>query len=338
MKRSMGSGLGVFAIAASFVSPAAFGCDICAVYVGTELRERRTGPWLGIAEQFTRFATLQEGGEEVSNPARERLESSITQIALGYSFHPTFGVQVNVPVISRSFRRLEGEAVVRGSESGVGDLSALARYSLFDRMTPRGPLRLELFAGFEAPTGDSDRLREELAEGHDEGTAGEEEVPSGDHSEAHHGHEASGVHGHDLALGSGSWDGLFGGRAFAARGRWFSSAVVQYAIRTEGDFDYSYADELTWSAAVGRFLLVRHEQLVGLQAIFSGETKGKDTLDGRRLDDTAITALYAGPGVFATWGASFALEASGELPILQHNSALQIVPDYRIRGGLSWRF
>lgn len=39
---------------------------------------RRFG--LGIAQQLTRFATLQNEGEEVANPARERIESSITQL------------------------------------------------------------------------------------------------------------------------------------------------------------------------------------------------------------------------------------------------------------------
>ena len=33
-----------------------------------------------------------------------------------------------------------------------------------------------------------------------------------------------------------------------------------------------------------------------------------------------------------------AAEVAAELPVVQHNTSLQIVPDYRVRGGVTWRF
>lgn len=322
---------------------AADACDVCAVYTATELRERRVGPTVGVAEQFSHFGTLRRDGDEIDNPAGERIESSVTQLLLGYTVHPRITLQVNLPVISRSFRRSTGDGIDRGHERGIGDLSVLGEVEAFSAVTETGVVRLSLLAGVKLPTGDSDRLREELAEDHHH-EAGSEQAGTGDehHEEAPdgspHEHAESGVHGHDLALGSGSYDGIFGARLFASWRRTFATAKLQYTLRSRGDVDYRYADDLTWSGGPGVFLWLGHTETLGLQAVLSGETKGKDDLDGAKADDTAITALYAGPGLLFTWGSSLGVEVTADLPVVQNNSALQIVPDYRIRGGASWRF
>ncbi len=317
------------------------------------MRERRTGPIVGVAEQFSHFGTLQRGGDEVANPFDEKLDSSITQVLVGYAPIPDLLLQVNLPVIHRTFRRVEEGVAQTGSESGIGDLSLLGQYALWSRQTEESIVRFTLIGGVKLPTGDGDRLREELEHGHDE-----EEGADHDGAEEHaelgrshglaqsvrfhagedHGEVESGVHGHDLALGSGSIDGIVGARLFASRGRAFVTGGIQYAIRSEGDFDYRYADDLTWTGGPGYFLLLEHDHALGLQGILTGETKGKDELAGERLDDTGVTALYAGPGVLFTYGSSFALDVAGDLPVVQNNTALQIVPDYRIRGGVSFRF
>ena len=87
-----------------------------------------------------------------------------------------------------------------------------------------------------------------------------------------------------------------------------------------------------------QFALLTHRYSLGLQAVLSGETKGKDTQRGERLADTGITALYVGPGLTFTWGTSLAADVAFDLPAVQDNTAVQIVPDYRVRGGLTWRF
>ena len=294
-------------------------CDLCAIYSATELRERRTGLRLGIAEQFSSYNTLQRDGEEVANPAGEWLNSTITQFVAGYNFTPRLGVQVNVPLISRYFRRQEAAGVVHGDETGIGDLSLLANYEVYSDVTENSVVRFNLIGGFKLPSGNSHRLKEELAE------SDEAETPSG-------------IHGHDLALGSGSLDGVFGAQLFWSWQRLFLQTAIQYIVRTQGSFDYQYADDLMWNGGPGAFVLVSHDYTLGLQAALSGESKGKDTLAGVPADDTAITSLYAGPGLLLTWGTSLGAELAGDIPVVQNNSALQIVPDYRVRGGFTWRF
>lgn len=343
----------VLALVASTSAAPAEACDVCAVYTATELREGRTGFAIGVAEQFSRFGTLRDGGDEVANPFDEKIDSSITQLVFGYAPLPDLLFQVNVPILSRHYRRVEDGLVETGSESGLGDLSLLAQYAVWSTQTEESVVRFTVLGGIKLPTGDSDRLGDEL-EHHEE--AGPEDAHGAEEAHAlsrraltlgqsvrfhdgeHHEEIRSGVHGHDLALGSGSIDGIVGARVFASRDRAFLAAQVQYAIRSEGDFDYEYADDLTWSGGPGYFLRLEHDWTLGLQGVLSGETKSKDEQKGERLDDSAITALYAGPGLLFTWGSSLGLEIAGDLPVIQSNTSLQIVPDYRIRGGASWRF
>jgi hypothetical protein len=311
-------------------------CDICAVYTATELREAKVGFRAGVAEQFTYYGTLQRDGEEIPNPNDEFLRSSITQVVLGYQLHPRAGVQLNLPLISRTFRRLGADGVARGDETGVGDLSLLANVLAFDRVSERSVFRFTVLGGLKLPSGDSSRLGEEAAEGDEAGHA-----EAGPHPALAHvvGPEAaSGVHGHDLALGSGSVDGIVGGSLFWSWRRAFVTASGQYAIRTEGDFDYRYANDLTWLAGPGAFAVLTHDWTVTVQALVAGETKGKDEIDGVAADDTGITSLFAGPGFALTWGTSLHAELAADLPVVRHNTAVQVVPDYRLRGAFTWRF
>ena len=112
------------------VAPA-HGCDLCAIYTTTEAREDQTGFRVGLGTQFTYFHTLQNNGEEVPNPDGEKIASSITQFMFGYNFFPRFGVQINVPVISRDYTRVLESGVKVGNVTGFGDLSLVAIAKIF---------------------------------------------------------------------------------------------------------------------------------------------------------------------------------------------------------------
>jgi hypothetical protein len=256
----------------------------------------------------------------------------------------------------RNFRRLEEDGINKGDENGFGDLSLLADVVAYSTVRENAVLRLSLFGGLKLPSGNSSRLREETEEedGAADGHFQRNETPDGSDFFGptagrffpEHGDSAdfeSGIHGHDLALGSGSVDGILGMRLFASWRQIFFAGSLQYLLRTEGSFDYQYANDLLWSAGPGLFVLLGHDLWrrdfsVACQAVLSGETKGKDTLEGNDVDDTSITSMYIGPGFTFTWGSSLSADIVGDLPVLQNNSSLQIVPDYRLRGGITWRF
>ncbi|GBD24951.1 hypothetical protein HRbin30_00265 [bacterium HR30] len=320
--------------------PSARGCDICAIYTATELQESRVGLRLGVAEQFTRFATLQQDGRKIANPAGERLESSITQLLFGYAWSPQILLQLNVPVIHRNFRRLSPAGRERDQESGLGDVSLHVFATLLHSTWEASIQRLSVSLGIEFPTGSPRRLREELAD-HEEPS--HPEVPPIFRAAPfwpRHGLETaqSGIHGHDVVLGSGSTDLIFGGQWLGTYRRLYGTLLLQYFLRTEGSYDYTFADETIFSGGPGLFLWTAHRSTLGLQSLFTLHTKGTDTLRGERVGDTGATFVYVGPATHWTWRTNLSADVAVEVPILQNTTSVQIVPDLRVRGGLVWRF
>ena len=77
--------------------------------------------------------------------------------------------------------------------------------------------------------------------------------------------------------------------------------------------------------------------MVGCQCAVSGEHKDTDEFRGQPAGDTGITAVYVGPRIVASYQ-HVSAELAAEFPLLIDNTALQVVPDYRLRAGiaLSW--
>jgi hypothetical protein len=286
------------------------GCDLCSVYAATEAQGGSgKGFFGGVAEQFTHFGTVQEDGHKVASEG-QYIDSSVAQVFAGYNFNNSVGVQLNLPVIYRAF----GSETIHGTELGIGDVSLVGTFTAYRHLSERFNFSWTLLGGVKFPTGDSSRLN-----------TPDSELPEG-------------IGGHDLALGSGSYDGLVG---TGVSGRWkrlFASASLQYAIRSEGDFQHHYANDLTWFGGPGVYLVLGHQYTLSLQAVVSGETKGKDTFSGVPDGDSAETLVYLGPQVNLTWGSRLAVVAGVDLPVSRDNSGLQVLPDYRVRGAVTLRF
>jgi len=326
-------------------------CDICAIYTAVDLGPSKLGFRVGVGEQYTHFGTTLDDSEEVPSTG-EKMDSSITQILLGYHFTPKIGLQLTIPIIHRTFTRLEEGELENGSETGFGDLALLGSFVPFEAVGENGLFRASLWGGLKLPSGNPDRLAEEQDEDHDtldlngDGIIDAEErirqrlegLSSTGLGSPLHDEAGSAIHGHDLALGSGSVDGIIGGHVFMSWDRFFLTQSAQYAIRTEGAFEYQYANDLTWQGGPGWFVYLDHDLSISLQGTVSGETKGNDTFEGEKLDDTAVTYVFAGPAMQVSWGTSFSFEMFGDIPFVRNETGLQIAPDYRIRGGLVWRF
>jgi hypothetical protein len=149
---------------------------------------------------------------------------------------------------------------------------------------------------------------------------------------------AAGIGGHDLALGSGSFDGVIGTDIFARWSRLFLTAGTQYAIRSEGDFGYQYANDLSWSGGPGIYVALTDDYTLALQANVTGEYKKEDTIHGAALDDTAETSVFLGPQINFTWGSQLSAQLGADLPVSIVSSGEQIVPTFRVHAALTWRF
>ncbi|MCC6847062.1 MAG: hypothetical protein IT294_01075 [Deltaproteobacteria bacterium] len=339
------------ALAAVVAAAPAAACDVCAVYTATEMREERVGWIAGIAEQGTRFETGLPDASGRTVDKGERLNSFITQLFLGYDFHPKFGVQVTVPIIARDYHRLRNRRLVdgriqdgvmtKGNVSGFGDVAVIGVLRPWSRVTTNAVLRFTLLGGLEMPSGDPQKLAEEQQLRRESEAAAAVATP-GRVASAHHLPEGSpsGINGHDLALGSGSIDGIVGGTAFASWKRLFTTWSVQHAIRMEGAYRYQYGDETTWFVGAGAFVLLDHDHTLALQLVNSGKHQGTDTLEGTSTApdgaSSALTFVYLGPALTFTWGDSLLLDLAGDLPAVRPEEGLR--PQYRVRGGVSWRF
>ena len=299
----------VLVVAGACAQPVA-ACDLCSIYAATEAQGGSgKGFFGGVAEQFSHFGTLQQEGHKVSGEG-QYIDSSVAQVFAGYNFNNRFGLQLNLPVIYRAF----GSDTVHGTESGIGDLSLVGTFTAYRKLTEDFNFSWALLGGVKFPTGDSSRLN-----------MPDSQLPDG-------------IGGHDLALGSGSYDGLVGTGVFARWKRMFATANVQYAIRSEGDFEHQYANDLTWFGGPGAYLAMNHSYTLSLQALVSGETKGKDTFGGVHDGDSAETLVYLGPQVNFTWGSRLSALVGVDLPVSRDNSGTQVMPDYRVRGAVTWRF
>jgi hypothetical protein len=113
---------------------------------------------------------------------------------------------------------------------------------------------------------------------------------------------------------------------------------VSYSIRSCGDFGYRYANDLMWNGGPGFFFVLNESWTASLQFVVSGEHKGLDRFRGEDAEDTGITAVYVGPQLNFTWSDKFSAQAAVDIPLLLDNTALQAVPDYRVRAAFTWRF
>lgn len=270
-----------------------------------EMEHAREPSWANglygaIGEQFTYFGTLQLDGEEIHDPTGQYLSSSITQLVVGRDITSRFALQINVPIIYREFKRQEGFAVDRGTVAGLGDMSILLKTVAFHYSSParrsfefegKNPVAIEhepdftasavLITGLKLPTGATSRLKEEF---------NEVEIP---------GAPESGIHGHDLTLGTGSYDGLFGEQTSVRYKNVFFETNMQFTLRGDGAHQYHFANDLAWSAAPGYYVVRRPDTILGLQFVTSGEYKDVDRFRGKKAEDTGVTSVFVGPRIVA---------------------------------------
>ena len=176
-----------------------------------------------------------------------------------------------------------------------------------------------MLTGIKSPTGDSSRLEEEFHE---------IEIP---------GAPVSGIHGHDLTLGTGSYDGIFGEQFSLRYKNIFLESNVQFTLRGDGAHQYHFANDLVWNAGPGYYFIRRRDMIIGLQFAASGEHKDFDRFRGKKAEDTGITSVFLGPRMVVSRG-RFSAEVAAEIPVLIDNTALQVVPDYRLRAAISLHF
>jgi len=313
---------------------AAWGCDLCAVYNTDAARgELGQGFSFTLSEQFIPCGTVQLNGNELPPSVLDQnfVDSSMTHIVPTWNFSDRFGISANLPLIHRRFDRFQltpsGVVADSGTESGIGDLSLIARYNLLRQVKGSSSLTVNLLAGVKFPTGDPSRVEEEV-----ELTRQLDLIYGPGHQ-----HAVSGVHLRDLTLGSGSYDGVFGITGSVGRKRLFFNAQFQYYLRTEA-LDYEFGDELMISGGPGVFVFLEDNFTLSVQALAVYDWMKPDNVLGRQNLNTGMTAVYIGPQIVLTIGQYFSANLGVDIPLNIENDGLQNVPDYRFHAGASVSF
>jgi hypothetical protein len=305
-------------------------CDLCAIYGATTARSEATGPVFTLAEQYMSEHTLQYHSQRIIVDNPEFLDTSITHLIPGYNFNRDFGLNLNIPLIHHNFRwydALTGN-YHNGTSQGLGDISLIGRWTPIANQNMTRSFRLNLLGGIKFPTGDTQFLREDVAQNN----ALTAIYGSG------HEHAFSAVHLHDLTLGSGSVDAVFGITANARYKRVFLTAEAQYYLRTEGESDFRFGDTVMLSGGPGAYLVLKKSFTLNLQAVARFENTEHSFYGPEISNQTGMREIYAGPQLTTTIGQHFSAQIGGDLPIDIRNSGFQVVPDYRIHGSLTWSF
>jgi hypothetical protein len=319
----------VAALLALALPRAAFGCDPCGLHGAVQIpgvfnAMRTTGlrpaaVTVGVQEQLTTFSVTGENDLRTTESDLELIRTlSVTNFSLAYNASQQFAVQVNAPLLARSYDHFERFRKVRDTEVGFGDGSILGTYAPYTESWGDGRAFVGVVAGLKVPTGDSGSLKK---------VASSDEAPATER-----------IQGRGLTLGTGSYDVPLGVTGYLRRGRLQLFSSAQYTFRGEGTADYRFANDCGWSLAPGWLFLLGEEESLAVSAVVSGEHKGSDHLSGELLPRTASDVIYLGPELFYALGATASLQLAVDLPLARDVGGAVVKPETRTRLAVSWSF
>ncbi len=325
-------------VLAAISSSQLFACEACVSYSAPSSLEGDSGDWH--MSFFSRYSVLDQrlDGSDTLADNGEEITSWYNIATLGYSLSPKVQLNLAVPILSRDFTKLDDGHFVSGSESGLGDMNLRASWTTILSKVDDTAQALTLTAGIKAPTGDTDRLDEgsdHEEEGH--GSMGHDEVDSSQDAmdSGHHG--SSAISGHDLTLGSGSWD-VFAGIQWRHEQEAFSAdAKILYYLRTEGDHGYQYSDDVFVTAHIGRALLSTDTGSLRGRVGLSGEFRDADEQYGEKIEHTDLDSIY-GTATFTVSHNAWIAELGVDIPIYEHVADVTLVPEFRTRAAIGVQF
>jgi len=192
-------------------------------------------------------------------------------LALAWGVTPRLAVFATSPILDVTLEVDTPRGRRTREATGLGDVAFLARYTVYQRDSSSGTLRVAPFAGLETPTGDSDR-RDELGR-----------LPR------------------PLQLGSGSWDPRVGVVLTRQTLGWELDTAVSYQANTESD-GFEFGDELRWDASYQHRVWPRRlgEGVPAfLYAVIESNllTAGPDRARGVEDPDSGGTVWFLSPGL-----------------------------------------
>lgn len=241
-----------------------------------------------------------KGFDFASDPEELNRDLSVQALPLVgvYGLTPRFTLFAIAPLLEKELEVATPLGRRSRGDSGLGDVTLLARYTAWQRDAPGRTLRLAPFGGVEAPTGRDDA-------GDDLGPL----PPS-------------------LQLGSGSWDPVAGAvftyqtlsrQTDASASYQFNTEANGFEAGDEARLDFSYQHRV-WPRELGAGVPAFLYTVLESNLVW----RDRDAMDGADVVDSGGTTWFLAPGlqyVHKRW----VLEAAVQVPVTQnlHGAALE---------------
>ena len=219
-----------------------------------------------------------------------------------------FGI---VPYLDKTLDLTTSTGRVQRSDSGLGDVTMLGRYTLYTRDRLGDTRRFAPFVGLKLPTGD-DNEQDSLGR-----------LPQ------------------PLQLGSGSWDPIVGTIFTWQTFDWEFDSSVQYRFNTEAN-NFEFGDQARLDLSF-QYRLWPRTLGAGVPAFVYGVLEsnliyaGKNEVGGISDPNSGGTTWFLAPGVQLVTKRAI-LEASIQIPTVQDLNGLALENDYIVRAGFRVNF
>lgn len=242
-------------------------------------------------------------------PAGRELTVNVVPLAIAVGATPRLAVFGIVPIASKSIQLGTPMGRVTRDSTGLGDVVAFARYTVYVVDVAESTFRIAPFGGVKMPTG------------------------------ASHEADAFGPLPRPLQRGSGSWDGLGGVAITFQTKQWELDTDVGFKKNGEAD-RYRFGDEFftdlsfqyrVWprqlGAGVPAFLFAVVETNVVSQ--------GRHAVGGTRDPDSGGTRWDVDLGLQYV-STRFILEGIVQIPVVDTPNGAGLRNDYRVTAGIRW--
>ncbi|HMP27289.1 MAG TPA: hypothetical protein PKD37_04825 [Oligoflexia bacterium] len=319
----------IFGLALLFARES-FACDPCAIFNASRLQgHQKDSLTFAVSQQLTTFKRKREERSLAVSSGENLRAFSTTQFSVNYDLNERLGLQFSLPLIGRNYWRYQNFRRDRELDIGIGDAVFLTNYTFAEKRGLNFNGSLSASFGVKLPTGDTGVLRD-LASGN------RSDDPLKDGFKHHQIGAASG--GRALSLGSGSVDYILGVNSLTRYKRALLLSRLQYGVRTEGDFNYRFANDLIASISTGYFLSADHDLTLALLLSVSGEFKNKDKLRGGFVDGSGFSNIYFGPELLLTYKKNLGAELRFEARATNPDPAAEIIPAERYSVSFFYRF
>jgi len=296
-------------------------CDPCALYSALNVNQNTKGSLsLSIFEQLT---TFEKGDQDAYYSLKdgERIKNfSTTQFNLSYGVTNDFSLQISVPFIIRHFDDVENFRAKSSTDSGLGDLSLLSQYSNSFSFLRDFKLISSVYFGIKLPTGDTGSLSREQT-----------------NKSKHHPVTGGVGAGRILTFGSGSIDFPLGGSVTIVKDKFIIPFGAQYTFRTQGSYDYRFDNDLYWYFNPGYLVYLIDDFSISVNGLLSGENKGADQDNGKRVALSSFSNVFFGPSISFTSQSNLGFDLSYQTRVTDKDFGI-IVPEDRLRFALNYRF